>query len=298
MAGWGTAPPPRCACLARGRSSSHGWSAPSRRYASSRCEARQFPGLCAAEFQGFACFSARQGWKAVGRQMGWLAGSDTTVELCSSACRPPCHWLQRHCDQFRPASPQSPLHPKQSTPSHPAPQISAGQMHSAAVSAEGDAFLWGYGRFNQLGLGDTEDAEAPVALPPLKGVTAAVACGWQHTLAVTHGGGVLAWGANQVGVFAVCAFAQRSGRAGGGMEAGLAGREHVQAQPRSGTIACDGLCPRAVAAGAPRCWNPPWLCPCRMACWASGMRRTSGQTGPLRFVSRAQQWLPTAPSQS
>ena len=32
------------------------------------------------------------------------------------------------------------------------PQISAGQMHSAAISADGDAFMWGYGKFNQLGV--------------------------------------------------------------------------------------------------------------------------------------------------
>lgn len=79
-------------------------------------------------------------------------------------------------------------------------QISAGQMHSAAVSAEGDAFLWGYGKFNQLGLGEAEDAEMPAALPPLRGATAGLACGFQHTLAVTRTGDVLAWGANQNGV--------------------------------------------------------------------------------------------------
>lgn len=36
-------------------------------------------------------------------------------------------------------------------------------------------------------------------LPPLKGSTAAVACGWLHTLALEYGGNVQAWGANQVG---------------------------------------------------------------------------------------------------
>lgn len=76
-------------------------------------------------------------------------------------------------------------------------QISAGQMHSAAVSSSGDAFLWGYGRFNQLGLGETQDAASPTLLPQLKGRTAALACGSLHTLALLHGGGVMAWGANQ-----------------------------------------------------------------------------------------------------
>lgn len=63
-------------------------------------------------------------------------------------------------------------------------QISAGQMHSAAVSAQGDAFMWGYGKFNQLGFGNTEDLHTPTALPPLKGGTAAIACGWLHSLAL------------------------------------------------------------------------------------------------------------------
>ncbi|PSC71361.1 ultraviolet-B receptor UVR8 [Micractinium conductrix] len=79
-------------------------------------------------------------------------------------------------------------------------QISAGQMHSAAISADGDAFMWGYGKFNQLGFGNDEDVQTPAVLPPLRGNTAAIACGWLHTLAVAHGGAVLSWGANQNGV--------------------------------------------------------------------------------------------------
>jgi alpha-tubulin suppressor-like RCC1 family protein len=78
-------------------------------------------------------------------------------------------------------------------------QISAGQMHSAAVSSSGDAFLWGYGKFHQLGFGDDHDRETLTPLPPLKGNTVAVACGSLHSLALQYGGDVLSWGANQVG---------------------------------------------------------------------------------------------------
>ena len=56
------------------------------------------------------------------------------------------------------------------------------------------------GKFNQLGFGNDEDLLAPAALPPLKGSTAALACGALHTLALAHGGRVLSWGANQVRV--------------------------------------------------------------------------------------------------
>jgi alpha-tubulin suppressor-like RCC1 family protein len=92
-------------------------------------------------------------------------------------------------------------------------QVAAGQMHSAAVSSEGDAFFWGYGKFYALGTGQEEDVPTPMLLTPLKGRTAAVACGSQHSLALLHGGDVLAWGADQVGtggaqhtqpVFLVC----------------------------------------------------------------------------------------------
>lgn len=76
-------------------------------------------------------------------------------------------------------------------------QISAGQMHSAAVSSSGDLYMWGYGRFHQLGFGVDEDLPTPTALPPLKGSTAGVACGALHTTALLHGGGVMTWGANQ-----------------------------------------------------------------------------------------------------
>lgn len=40
-------------------------------------------------------------------------------------------------------------------------QIAAGQMHSAAVSASGDAYIWGYGKFYQLGTGSEDDVLSP-----------------------------------------------------------------------------------------------------------------------------------------
>ena len=97
---------------------------------------------------------------------------------------------------------QTGMFPHLPFPSLPCPsplQISAGQMHSAAVSSSGDAFLWGYGKFHQLGFGDDHDRETPTPLPPLKGNTVAVACGSLHSLALQYGGDVLSWGANQVG---------------------------------------------------------------------------------------------------
>ena len=46
--------------------------------------------------------------------------------------------------------------------------------------------------------------EIPTLLPPLKGSTAGVACGYLHTLALEYGGNVQSWGANQVGLALLC----------------------------------------------------------------------------------------------
>ena len=51
-----------------------------------------------------------------------------------------------------------------------------------------------------------EDVEIPTPLPPLKGSTAGVACGYLHTLALEYGGNVQSWGANQVGFVLPCCY--------------------------------------------------------------------------------------------
>ena len=56
-----------------------------------------------------------------------------------------------------------------------------------------------------------QDIEVPTPLPPLKGSTAAVACGWLHTLALEYGGSVQSWGANQVGGVVVFLFGDVAG---------------------------------------------------------------------------------------
>jgi alpha-tubulin suppressor-like RCC1 family protein len=82
----------------------------------------------------------------------------------------------------------------------------AGGAHSAALVAGGGLFAWGCGRFGALGGG----ACAPAALAPAPVAAAdrllapgeawaALACGWAHTLALSGGGGVAAWGANRHG---------------------------------------------------------------------------------------------------
>ena len=45
--------------------------------------------------------------------------------------------------------------------------VSAGAEHSAAVTAAGAVFAWGWGRYGCLGDGAREDRWAPVKVPPL-----------------------------------------------------------------------------------------------------------------------------------
>lgn len=76
--------------------------------------------------------------------------------------------------------------------------ISAGQMHSACVSRDGQAFLFGSGRYHQLGRATDEDAESPILVQGLS-LVRELSCGSQHTLAALWDGSVAAFGANQNG---------------------------------------------------------------------------------------------------
>ena len=78
-------------------------------------------------------------------------------------------------------------------------QISAGHMHSGCVTSDSRAFMFGSGRFHQLGRSSTDaDAATPIELqgPPH---VYQVACGGTHSLVIAPGGVVASWGADQGG---------------------------------------------------------------------------------------------------
>jgi uncharacterized repeat protein (TIGR01451 family) len=78
--------------------------------------------------------------------------------------------------------------------------ISAGQYHSLAVTSDGGVLAWGQNTYGQLGDGTTTQRNRPVAVALPAGTTVtAVAAGWEHSLALTSDGGVLAWGDNRYG---------------------------------------------------------------------------------------------------
>ena len=69
-----------------------------------------------------------------------------------------------------------------------------------ALRGGGMAYTWGKGEFGALGHGDVKDKMTPRVLDELRGVRVAdIACGTGHSLVVSEGGDVYAWGWNSKG---------------------------------------------------------------------------------------------------
>jgi hypothetical protein len=81
--------------------------------------------------------------------------------------------------------------------------VSAGEIHSAAVSVDGDVYTWGDGFCGQLGNADKKPQVVPVQVE-CGGLddecVSHVSCGARHTLAVTEDGEVFSWGLGHFGV--------------------------------------------------------------------------------------------------
>ncbi|KAG3249122.1 hypothetical protein PI124_g6219 [Phytophthora idaei] len=75
--------------------------------------------------------------------------------------------------------------------------IAAGWAHSALISMSGEVFTFGWGLYNQLGHGSTQDELQPVVVDALRGLDSdivQVACGNWHTAALTTSGDLYTWG--------------------------------------------------------------------------------------------------------
>ncbi|XP_014799704.1 PREDICTED: probable E3 ubiquitin-protein ligase HERC4 [Calidris pugnax] len=82
----------------------------------------------------------------------------------------------------------------------PLAQIAAGGAHSAAVSLSGAVYSWGKNDFGQLGLGDTKDRSCPSYIGALEHwKTVFIACGADHTAALSKEGLVCTFGAGGAG---------------------------------------------------------------------------------------------------
>ena len=49
-------------------------------------------------------------------------------------------------------------------------KVAAGGAHSAAISAEGELYTWGKGRYGRLGHGDSDDQMKPKLVKALAGL--------------------------------------------------------------------------------------------------------------------------------
>jgi E3 ubiquitin-protein ligase HERC2 len=81
--------------------------------------------------------------------------------------------------------------------------VSAGEIHSAAVSVDGDVYTWGDGFCGQLGHADKGPQVSPVHVTSgglEDECVSHVSCGARHTLAVTEDGEVFSWGLGHFGV--------------------------------------------------------------------------------------------------
>ena len=83
-------------------------------------------------------------------------------------------------------------------------QVAAGDSHSAAVTKDGDLYMWGYNEYGQLGVYTNVDKNAPVLINnsttalPAKSVKY-VALGYYHSAAITKDGSLYMWGRNNYG---------------------------------------------------------------------------------------------------
>ena len=81
--------------------------------------------------------------------------------------------------------------------------IAAGELHSGAVTINGDVYMWGEGFCGQLGLGDRRPHLLPeqVVLGGLEDECVSnISCGCRHTMVTTEEGEVFSWGLGRFGV--------------------------------------------------------------------------------------------------
>ncbi len=79
-------------------------------------------------------------------------------------------------------------------------RVACGAEHSACCTRDGKVYSWGWGRYGNIGDGDTVDRHEPVRVKGLDGVKIeAIACGWRHTMVIDDTGSMYTWGWSKYG---------------------------------------------------------------------------------------------------
>lgn len=77
--------------------------------------------------------------------------------------------------------------------------IAAGFDHCLALTNNGEVKAWGINAYGQLGNGTFGSSSIPVDVSGLNSGVISISAGLAHSLAITNGGGVKAWGSNDFG---------------------------------------------------------------------------------------------------
>jgi alpha-tubulin suppressor-like RCC1 family protein len=121
--------------------------------------------------------------------------------------------------------------------------ITAGALHTCALTEAGAVQCWGLNSSGQLGDNSTSQRATPAAVSGLSSAVAAVAAGGSHTCALSTAGGVACWGSNAFGQLGDGSTTSRAAPVaifGNGVAAIAAGGSHTCALTASGAVLCWG----------------------------------------------------------